>query len=155
MGDGNEFHTLVWIVDQVLVQRDVAGKLQWWVADAASGAPIEQAVIDYFGYRVEPIERKLPLGRRMDVKWREFQKTTDADGKTLLKPGDWDDNYQWLAIARKASEAHVHVRRFVQRVKHREPLRQCVCPPTESMAEIILMIEIIVTRPVSVELVAG
>jgi alpha-2-macroglobulin len=105
MGDGNEFHTLVWIVDQVLVQRDVAGKLQWWVADAASGAPIEQAVIDYFGYRVEPIERKLPLGRRMDVKWREFQKTTDADGKTLLKPGDWDDNYQWLAIARKADRS--------------------------------------------------
>jgi hypothetical protein len=60
-----------------------------------------------------------------------------------------------LAIARKASEAHVHVRRFVQRVKHREPLRQCVCPPTESMAEIILMVEILVTRPVSVELVAG
>ncbi len=37
----------------------------------------------------------------MDVKWREFQRVTDADGKTLLKPGDWDPQYQWLAIARK------------------------------------------------------
>ena len=60
-----------------------------------------------------------------------------------------------LAIARKSSETHVHVCRLVQRVKHREPLRQRVCPPTESMAEIILMVEILVTRPVSMELVAG
>jgi alpha-2-macroglobulin len=101
MTDGNEFHTLVWIVDSVLVQRDVAGKLQWWVADAASGAPISGADLQFFGYRTVPIERKLPLGRRMEVKHREFNRTTDADGKTLLKPGDWDEHYQWIAIARK------------------------------------------------------
>jgi uncharacterized protein YfaS (alpha-2-macroglobulin family) len=98
---GNEFHTLVWIVDSVLVQRDVAGKLQWWVADAASGAPVTEADISYFGYRTIHLDRKLPLGRRIEVKWREFQRSTDNDGKTLLKPGDWDPQYQWLAIARK------------------------------------------------------
>ncbi len=51
--DGNEFHTLVWIVDSVLVQRDVAGKLQWWVADAASGAPVSESDIQFFGYRID------------------------------------------------------------------------------------------------------
>jgi hypothetical protein len=100
MTDGNEFHTLVWIVDSVLVQRDVAGKLQWWVADAASGAPISEADLRFFGYRTIHLDRKLPLGRRFEVKCREFSRSTDADGKTLLKPGDWDENYQWLAIAR-------------------------------------------------------
>jgi uncharacterized protein YfaS (alpha-2-macroglobulin family) len=103
--NGNEFHTLVWIVDSVLVQRDVAGKTQWWVADAASGAPVVEADLQFFGYRTIDLERKLPLGRRMDVKWREFQRKTDADGKTLLKPGDWDPEYQWLAIARKADRS--------------------------------------------------
>jgi uncharacterized protein YfaS (alpha-2-macroglobulin family) len=100
MQDGNQFFTLVWIVDSVLVQRDVAGKLQWWLADAESGAPVADADIQFFGYRTIQRERKTPLGRRMDVRTKEFSRNTDADGKTLLKPGDWDDHYQWLAIAR-------------------------------------------------------
>jgi alpha-2-macroglobulin len=98
---GNEFHTLVWIIDSVLVNRSIDGKAQWWVADASTGAPVTEAKIDFFGYNVEYLDRKLPLARRNNVKHREFQRLTDADGKTLLKPGDWDPHYQWLAIARK------------------------------------------------------
>ncbi|MBC8127116.1 MAG: hypothetical protein H8M99_08235, partial [Gloeobacteraceae cyanobacterium ES-bin-144] len=101
MADGNEFFTLVWIVDSVLVQHSVAGKAQWWVADAASGAPVSEANLEFFGYRTIDLERKNPLGRRMEVRTKEFARTTDADGKTLLKPGDWDEHYTWLAIARK------------------------------------------------------
>lgn len=103
--NGNEFHTLVWIIDSVLVQRSVGGQLQWWVADADSGAPVAEAKIDYFGYRMIHHDRKLPLQRRFEVSTKEFGRTTDADGKTLLKPGDWDDQYQWLAISRKAGRA--------------------------------------------------
>lgn len=98
--NGNEFHTLVWIVDSVLVRRDVGGQIQWWVADAESGEPVSQAEIQFFGYRTIYHERKQVPGRRLDVKCGEFRRTTDADGKTLLKPGDWDPDYQWLAIAR-------------------------------------------------------
>ncbi len=98
---GNSFHTLIWIVDSVLVQNDVGGKKQWWVADAASGAPVDEATIEFFGYRAVSLERKNPLARNIDIRTQAFNRTTDADGKTLLKPGDWDDNYQWLAIARK------------------------------------------------------
>lgn len=101
IADGNEFHTLVWIVDSVLVQRSTGGRLQWWVADAEGGAPLADCDIEFFGFQVEYLERKLPLGRRINVKWREFARKTDADGKTWLKPGDWDQNHQWIAIARK------------------------------------------------------
>ena len=101
VADGNSFHTLVWIVDSVIVQHDVAGKKQWWVADAASGAPVAEAEIEFFGYRNIYLERKQPLARRTEVRTAEFSRTTDADGKTLLKPGDWDDQFQYLAIARK------------------------------------------------------
>ena len=97
---GNEIHTLVWIVDSVLVQRDVAGKIQWWVADAASGAPVAEANIEFFGYRTIYHDRKTPLGRRMDIETKGISRVTDADGRTLLKPGDWDPQFQWLAIAR-------------------------------------------------------
>ena len=105
MEGGNEFHTLVWIVDSVLVQNDVGGKKQWWVADAASGAPVAGADIEFFGYRGVYHERKNPLERRMDVRTAGFNRTTDADGKTLLKPGDCESELQWLAIARKQGRA--------------------------------------------------
>lgn len=98
--NGNEFHTLVWIIDSVLVQRSLGGRLQWWLADAGSGAPVAEAKIDFFGYQVNYLDRKLPLQRRMEIKWSEFNRSTDNDGKTLLNPGDWNHNHQWLAIAR-------------------------------------------------------
>ena len=99
--NGNEIHTLVWIVDSVLVERDVAGKIQCWLADAASGAPVAASEIEFFGYRTIDHERKTPLGRRMDILTKEFNRTTDAEGKTLLAPGDWDPQFRWLAVARK------------------------------------------------------
>ncbi len=101
MDDGNTFHTLVWIVDTVLAQNDVGGKKQWWVANAADGAPVAGTEIEYFGYRAIYRERSKPQDRNMDVRTKEFKRTTDDDGKTLLKPGDWDQEYQWIAIARK------------------------------------------------------
>lgn len=105
MDDGNSFHTLVWIVDTVLAQNDVGGKKQWWVADAGDGAPVAGTEIEFFGYRTIYRERQIPLGRNMDVRTQAFNRSTDEDGKTLLKAGDWDDEYQWIAIARKKGRA--------------------------------------------------
>ena len=101
MQNGNQFHSLVWIIDSILVQRSVAGNLQWWLADAKTGAPEQKADIDFFGYRVKSLERKTPLGCKIDVKWKEFSHTTDNEGKVLLKPGDWESRFQWLAVANK------------------------------------------------------
>ncbi len=98
---GNSFYTMISIVDAVLVQNDVGGMKQWWVADAITGAPVAESEIEFFGYRVENLDRENSLERRTQVLTKEFKRLTDADGKTLLKPGDWDENYQWMAIARK------------------------------------------------------
>ncbi len=105
IADGNTFHTLVWIVDSVLVQNDVGGKKQWWVADAASGVPVTDGKIEFFGYKMNHLERKNPQDRNMEVRTKELDRATDADGKTMLKPGDLDENFQWLAIARNKGRA--------------------------------------------------
>ncbi|HEY8962734.1 MAG TPA: MG2 domain-containing protein, partial [Luteolibacter sp.] len=105
LGDGNTIFTVVWIVDQVLVRREVAGKHQWWVADAVTGAPVEGANLDFFGYKFVDIERKLPIGRRQNVKTKEFSRQTDADGRTLVNKVDWDESYQWMAVSRKEGRA--------------------------------------------------
>lgn len=99
------FHTLVWSVDSVLVENDVGGKKQWWVADAASGAPVAGTEIEFFGYRANYLERKNPLARRLEVLTKVLNRSTDDDGKTLLAPGAWDNEYQYLAIARKEGRA--------------------------------------------------
>ena len=105
MEGGNRFHTLVWVVDHVLVHRDVAGSKQWWTADAADGAPLEGAEIEFFGYQTVNRERKTPQERRMDVQTKSFTRTTDADGKALLKPGDMEPGYEWMAVSRKTGRA--------------------------------------------------
>ena len=107
MDGGNEFHTLVWIVDSVLVQNDVGGNKQWWVADAAGGAPVVGADIEFFGYRTIRLERENPAEPRMEVRTKTFNRTADDDGKTLLKPGDYDRDFEWLAIARKPGHSPV------------------------------------------------
>ncbi len=105
IGGGNTIHTLVWIVDSVIVQNDVGGKKQWWVADAESGAPVVGAEIEFFGYRQIYLDRKKPLERNMDIRTAEVNRVTDADGKTLVAEGELDVNYQWLAIARGKDRA--------------------------------------------------
>lgn len=97
---GNSFHTLVWIVDTVIVEKDVAGAKQWWLADAASGAPVNGAEIEFFGYRIHFGERVKPGESRAEVLTKSLQRTTDDDGKTLLKSSELDPEYQWLAVAR-------------------------------------------------------
>ncbi|BCU75781.1 MG2 domain-containing protein [Luteolibacter sp. LG18] len=99
--NGNTFETLVWIVDTVVVQHDLAGAKQVWLADAASGAPVPEAEVEFFGYRVEYLDRKVPLGRRINVLVKSFTRTTDGEGKILLKAGDFADQYQWTIMARK------------------------------------------------------
>ncbi len=97
---GNSFHTLVWIVDSVIVRNDVGGKKQWWVADAESGAPVAGAEIEFFGYRSIHLGRGKPLERNREIRTTGVTRVTDADGKTLVGEGELDANYQWLAIAR-------------------------------------------------------
>ncbi len=105
MENGNRFNTLVWVVDNVLVHRDVAGSKQWWTADAADGSPLAGTEIEFFGYQMVNRDRKNPLERRMDVHTKTFTRTTDEEGRTLLKAGDMDSGYEWMAIARKADRA--------------------------------------------------
>lgn len=99
--NGNTIHTVVWVVDTVLVQHGLDGAKQFWVADAVTGAPVAESEVEFFGYRSVEVDRKLPLGRRNEVKTVAFTRVTDGEGKVILKPGDWDPQYQWLTTARK------------------------------------------------------
>ncbi|MES2997013.1 MAG: MG2 domain-containing protein [Verrucomicrobiota bacterium] len=107
MDDGNEFYTLAWIIDGVLANREVDGKMQWWLADAETGAPVPGAGVSFFGYHIDYRQDPKPKERRMDVRVKEFNATTDQDGKVLTTAGQLEGQHQWLAVARKEGRAAV------------------------------------------------
>ena len=99
---GNSFHTLVWIVDSVIVQNDVGGRKQWWLAEAAGGAPVVGAEMEFFGYRQIYQESETLGEQKMSIRTKSVMAKTDEDGKTLMKPDVLDSDFQWIAIARKS-----------------------------------------------------
>ncbi|MFD0892407.1 hypothetical protein KBB96_13340 [Luteolibacter ambystomatis] len=101
LANGNTIHTVIWIIDTVIVQHETAAGRQVWLADAATGAPVADAEVEFFGHRTVDIERKLPLGRRYEIRTKIFNRTTDGEGRILLKAGDWDSQYQWSMVSRK------------------------------------------------------
>ncbi|MBK1881095.1 hypothetical protein JIN85_01640 [Luteolibacter pohnpeiensis] len=98
--DGHPFNTLVWIVDTVVMHKDVDGKKQWWAVDAATGEPVAGAEFEFFGFRTVPVNKPEPQGRKMNVLVKEFSRVADAEGKVLLNGGDWDRDYQWMTVAK-------------------------------------------------------
>ncbi|MGC4014935.1 MAG: MG2 domain-containing protein [Luteolibacter sp.] len=101
LANGNTIHTVVWIIDTVIVQHDTAAGRQFWLVDASTGAPVADGEVEFFGHRAVSVERKQPQGRRYEIRTKSFSRTSDGEGRILLKPGDWDNEYQWSTVARK------------------------------------------------------
>lgn len=107
MEDGNEFFTLTWITDGVLLTRKVDGKLQWWLADSETGAPIPGADLTFLGYRSDYRNNPKQGERRVDIRVKEFTGKTDDNGAFLATPGQMEHRYQWMAVARKQGRGAV------------------------------------------------
>jgi uncharacterized protein YfaS (alpha-2-macroglobulin family) len=105
LADGNKVRTLVWIIDTIVVQHSTAGGHQIWVTDAATGAVISDAEVELFGFLVDHLDRKEPQDRRINVISKTLSRTTDGEGKVLIKPEEWGARYQWTVIGRKSGRS--------------------------------------------------
>lgn len=105
LANGNTIHTIAWVVDSVVVQHALPGAEQWMLADAASGAPVAEAEVEFFGYRMVPLQRKGKDEPRYEIKTQTLVRKTDGEGKVLLKLGDTDGHFQWMVVARKDGRA--------------------------------------------------
>lgn len=101
LANGNTIHTIAWVVDSVLVQHPLPGAQQWMLADAASGAPVAEAELEFFGYRMVQLQQKGKEGQRFEIQTKTFTRKTDGEGKVILKAGDADSQMQWMVVARK------------------------------------------------------
>ncbi len=95
MKDGNENSIVLWVNDLAIAQKSLDGGNYCYIADAASGAPVAGATVEFFGY-----DQRHRDGREYEIDIKHFAETTDAEGQVVNKALRQDRGYRWLTIAR-------------------------------------------------------
>ncbi len=101
MKNGNTSNVVVWISDTAIVKKPLNGKTFIFLADAASGAPVVKANVEFFGYRAEHLNKKklLQPSRRYNVITKQFAEFSDKDGQLILGEDRLTREMQWLITA--------------------------------------------------------
>jgi hypothetical protein len=58
MRDGNEARIVLWVADTAISRKRVEDGTMYFVADAVTGAPIDRADLEFFGWRQEYQQRQ-------------------------------------------------------------------------------------------------
>jgi uncharacterized protein YfaS (alpha-2-macroglobulin family) len=95
MEGGNVSKIVLWVADTAIVQKRLSGKMLYFVADAATGEPIDQANVEFFGWQ----QRNLG-NNRYQVSTTNFAEVTNKDGLLTPDPRDLKPEFQWLITAR-------------------------------------------------------
>ncbi len=92
---GNVSKIVLWVADTAIVQKQLSGKNLYFVADAASGTPIPEINVEFFGWQ----QRSLG-NNRFQVVTTNFAELTSPDGLLIPDPRDLKQDFQWLIVAR-------------------------------------------------------
>ena len=95
MHDGNEARIVLWVADTAISRKRVEEGTMYYVADAVTGAPIDRADMEFFGWRQEYRQN-----RNYEIFTSRFAGRTDADGLSTPDPKDLIPQNQWIVIAR-------------------------------------------------------
>lgn len=95
MQNGNESRIVLWVTDTAISRKRVEEGTMYYVADAVSGAPVDRADLEFFGWRQQYQQR-----RQYQIFTNRFADRTDADGLCTPNPKDLVPQNQWIAIAR-------------------------------------------------------
>ena len=95
MKDGNEARIVLWVADTAISRKRVEDGTMYFVADAVTGAPIDRADLEFFGWRQEYRQN-----RNYEILTGRFAGRTDADGLSTPEPQDLIPQNQWIVIAR-------------------------------------------------------
>ncbi|MBX3413772.1 MAG: alpha-2-macroglobulin [Pirellulales bacterium] len=98
MADGNVSKIVVWIADTAIVKKPTTEGTYFYVGDAVSGAPIEKANVEFFGYRQEHQGNRRP--RQFRTLTKDFAEFSGKDGGALIDYQRMPQDYNWLIIAR-------------------------------------------------------
>jgi alpha-2-macroglobulin len=97
--DQHQARTLLWIQDTALVRKPIDQGQLMYVADAATGLPLADMNVEFFGFAY----RQDNVRGRTGIVTRNFAKKSDAQGMVVLTEKELEGNAQWLTIARGPS----------------------------------------------------
>ncbi|MBP89087.1 MAG: alpha-2-macroglobulin [Planctomycetaceae bacterium] len=103
--DGNTSNIVLWVADTAIVQKQLAEKPYYFVADAVTGKPIAGANVEFFGYRRERINDR----NKYRVITTNFADKTGPNGKLVPRDMEVDKGYQWLTVARTKDGRLAHL----------------------------------------------
>lgn len=107
---GNKTGCIVWITDTALVSKQGTDEQQYYVTDAATGAPVAKANLEFFGYRAEGLANRRNVGRRqVNVVTRNFAEFTDEQGQWFGNAKRLEPNFQWLVTATTPEGRFAHL----------------------------------------------
>ncbi|MFM8584782.1 MAG: alpha-2-macroglobulin family protein, partial [Planctomycetaceae bacterium] len=98
LADGNVSRIVVWLADLALVKKPLANRQWYYVADARTGAPIEdeKVTVEFFGWQAVQAVPDRP-GFQVVTQNKAFY--TTAQGDLSLGEKELPSQLQWLAIA--------------------------------------------------------
>ncbi len=99
MPDGNTSTVIIWITNTVIAHKRLNGTPYYFVADALTGHPISDATVEFFGYRQDYINKRLPGSRRYNILTSHFAERTNRNGEVIPDIEAINNRYQWLITA--------------------------------------------------------
>ncbi len=100
MADGNTSSIIVWLTNTVIVRKQMENQILYFIADARTGAPVEKANVEFFGYKMEFLRNPQITGRQMNILTRDFAEFSDENGLVTPTAQNLPQEFQWVAIAR-------------------------------------------------------
>jgi len=95
MENGNTSNIVLWVSDTAIVKKPLDKANMYFVADAATGAPIPGAELKFFGYQ----QQGLGNGK-VKINTKEFTVAADEQGIVIPDNADLVNNHQWLVTTK-------------------------------------------------------
>jgi uncharacterized protein YfaS (alpha-2-macroglobulin family)/tetratricopeptide (TPR) repeat protein len=92
---GNTSRIVLWIADTGIAKKHIEEGTLYYVADAATGKPVSEADLEFFGFRQERINHT----RDHRIITSRFADRTDKDGLCIVSQQK-REHLQWVSIAR-------------------------------------------------------
>ncbi len=102
--DGNVSKIILWVADTAIVHKRLDKRQMYFVADAATGKPVAEANLEFFGWQ----QRHLG-GNRYQVTTTNFAEMTSPDGLAMPDPRDLKPDFQWLITARGGKDRFAYM----------------------------------------------
>lgn len=93
MGNGNTTRIVMLLNDTAIVKKPLSDQVMYYMADAVTGAPVDHAHVQFFGWRQEYQQKT----KKHVIQTAKFAEFTNPDGLVLVDKKLANENFQWLA----------------------------------------------------------